>query len=123
MDDPQRPSSRPAAGELAPTDVPRRLVELSTDARAAVLIDDSGEPRAVDGPADPDELAEGARELLRAVDRAAEEPPAELEAQVMGGSVFAVRGARWTLVAVARRSALASLMLYDMRAVLGGLEQ
>jgi hypothetical protein len=123
VEDPQRPSSRPAAGELAPTDVPRRLVELSTDARAAVLIDDSGEPRAVDGPADPDELAEGARELLRAVDRAAEEPPAELEAQVMGGSVFAVRGARWTLVTVARRSALASLMLYDMRAVLGGLEQ
>jgi hypothetical protein len=123
VDDSQRPSSRPAPGELAPADVPKRLVELSTDARAAVLIDASGEASAADGAADPDELTDGARELLRAVDRAADEPPAEVEAQVMGGSVFAVRGPRWTLVTVARRSALASLMLSDMRAVLGGLEQ
>jgi hypothetical protein len=123
VDDPQRSSSRPAAGELAPAEVPKRLVELSNDARAAVLIDATGDASAASGPADADELAEGARELLRAVDRAVDEPPAELEAQVMGGSVFAVRGRRWTLVTVARRSALSSLMLYDMRAVLGGLEQ
>ena len=70
-----------------------------------------------------DELTECAGELMRAVDRAADEPPAELEAQVLGGSVFAVRGDRWTLVTVARRSALSSLMLYDMRALLDGLAQ
>jgi hypothetical protein len=119
--DPQRVSDRPAAGELAPGDVPGRLVELSADARAAVLIDSEGDASAASGAADPDELATYARELLRALDRAADEPPAELEAQVVGGSVFAVRGPRWTLVTVARRSALASLMLYDMRALLGGL--
>jgi hypothetical protein len=123
VDDPQRSSDRPAAGALAPGDVPKRLVELSTDARAAVLIDASGEASAASGPADPDELAEGARELLRAVDRAADEPPAEVEAQVLGGSVFAVRAQGWTLVTVARRSALASLMLYDMRVLLGGLKE
>jgi hypothetical protein len=118
--DPERASNRPAAGELAPEDVPKRLIELSADARAAVLIDAGGDAAAASG-ADAGELADSARELLRAVDRAADEPPAELEAQVVGGSVFAVRGSRWTLVAVARRSALASLMLYDMRALLGGL--
>jgi hypothetical protein len=118
--DPERASNRPAAGELAPEDVPKRLIELSADARAAVLIDAGGDAAAASG-ADAGELADCARELLRAVDRAADEPPAELEAQVVGGSVFAVRGSRWTLVAVARRSALASLMLYDMRALLGGL--
>ena len=120
MGDPERASNRPAAGELAPEDVPKRLIELSADARAAVLIDAGGDAAAASG-ADAGELADCARELLRAVDRAADEPPAELEAQVVGGSVFAVRGSRWTLVAVARRSALASLMLYDMRALLGGL--
>ena len=121
MDEPPR-TSRPAPGALAPPEVAERLVELSSDTRAAVLLDGSGAPASANGPADPDELAEGARELLRAVDRAADEPPAELEAQVLGGSVFAVRGSDWTLVAVARRSALSSLMRYDMRAVLSGLE-
>jgi len=115
VEQPQRPSD---PGALA-----QRLVEVSTDARAAVLLDASGEPAVAGGPAREQELVEGARELMRAVDRAAGEPPAELEAQVLGGSIFAVRGARWTLVAIARRSALASLMLYDMRALLGGLEQ
>jgi hypothetical protein len=108
--------------EMPFADVPGRLVELSADARAAVLIDASGEARAASGAADPDELAECARELVRAVDRAAEEPPAELEAQVAGGSVFAVRQGDLTLVAVARRSALSSLMLYDMRGLLSGTE-
>jgi hypothetical protein len=114
VEQPQRPSD-PAA-------VPQRLVELSTDARAAVLLDASGEPAVAGSDTREQELVEGARELMRAVDRAADEPPAEVEAQVVGGSIFAVRGPRWTLVAVARRSALASLMLYDMRALLGGLE-
>ena len=35
------------------------------------------------------------------------------------GAVFASRTPRWTLAVVARRGALASLMLYDLRAVLG----
>jgi hypothetical protein len=113
VDDPQR--------ELPLADVPQRLVELSADARAAVLIDPSGEARGASGAADPDEFADCARELLRAVDRAATEPPAELEAQVSGGSVFAVRSEAGTLVTVARRSALASLMLYDMRTLLNGV--
>jgi hypothetical protein len=106
----------------APADVPDRLVALNPDARAAVLLDGTGE---LAGSSDPDRaeaLAEAARELWRAVDRSTTEPPYELEAQVAGGAVFALRKVGWTLVTVARRSALPSLMLYDLRAVLGELE-
>ena len=39
-----------------------------------------------------------------------------------GGAVFASRTPRWTLAVVARRAALSSLMLCDLRAVLGELE-
>ena len=39
-----------------------------------------------------------------------------------GGAVFASRTPRWTLAVVARRAALSSLMLWDLRAVLGELE-
>ena len=39
-----------------------------------------------------------------------------------GGAVFASRTPRWTLAAVAKRGALSSLMLYDLRALLGELE-
>ena len=42
--------------------------------------------------------------------------------QIPGGAVFASRTPRWTLAAVASRGALSSLMLYDLRAVLGELE-
>ncbi len=107
-----------------PARVPARLCELNPDVRAAVLLSEEGELAGC-SEADPGrsrELAEAAQELLRALDRAAGEPaPAELEAQVLGGSVYAVRRPPWTLLAVARRSALSSLMLYDVRAVLGEL--
>jgi hypothetical protein len=111
--------------DLTPADVPARLCGLAADARAAVLLDERGE--AV-GCSDPDEdraseLAGLARELLGAVDAAAaDERPEEVEAQVTGGALYAVRRSRWTLVAVTRRSALSSLMRYDLRAVLAELE-
>ena len=38
------------------------------------------------------------------------------------GTVFASRTPQWTLAVVARRTALSSLMLMDLRAVLGELE-
>jgi hypothetical protein len=45
-----------------------------------------------------------------------------VEVQIPGGAVFASRTPRWTLAAVAKRGALSSLLLYDLRAVLGELE-
>jgi hypothetical protein len=72
------------------------------------------------------DLARLARELLEAVDRAHRDipggPPEQVEAQVDGGAVYASRTPRWTLAVVARRNALSSLMLMDLRAVLGELE-
>ena len=50
-------------------------------------------------------------------------PPEQVEVQVDGGTcVYASRTPRWTLAVVARRNALSSLMLMDLRAVLGELE-
>jgi hypothetical protein len=122
VDDAQRPSDGWAAGKVAPEEASGRLCDLSADARAAVLLDGEGELVGSSDPEREDDLAEAARDLLRAVDRAAPEPPTEVEAQVLGGAVFAVRRPEWTLVAVARRSALSSLMLYDLRAMLARVE-
>jgi len=102
-----------------------RLCELNADARAAVLLDAAG---ALASCTDPDraraeKMAELARELFVAVDSASLAEPAEqVEVQVPGGAVFASRTPRWTLAVVARRAALSSLILYDLRAVLGELE-
>ena len=117
------------AGTLTPERTARRLCELSADARAAVLLDAAGvaggRPRGARRSA-PGSSAELARELFEAVDRAHRDmpggPPEQVEAQVEGGTVYASRTPRWTLAVVARRTALSSLMLMDLRAVLGELE-
>ena len=64
------------------------------------------------------ELAELARSLFDAVDRAYRDipggPPEQVEAQVEGrGRLRLAPG--WTLAVVARRAALSSLMLMDLR--------
>jgi Roadblock/LC7 domain-containing protein len=116
------------AGTLTPERTAERLCELSADARAAVLLDAAGSLAGAHGVLDEDsgELAELARELFEAVDRAHRDipggPPEQVEAQVDGGTVYASRTPRWTLVVVGRRAALSSLMLMDLRAVLGELE-
>jgi hypothetical protein len=116
------------ADTLTPERAAERLRGLSADVRAAVLLDAAG---SLAGTSDDDldrgpALGELARRLFEEVDRATRdwdaEPPEQVEVQVPGGAVFASRTPRWTLVAVARRGALSSLMLYDLRAVLGELE-
>jgi hypothetical protein len=117
------------AGTLTPERTARRLCELSADARAAVLLDAAGAPAGSHGiaPERSGELAEHARELFEAVDRAHRDlpggPTEQVEAQVEGGTVYASRTPRWTLAVVARRAALSSLMLMDLRAVLSELEE
>jgi hypothetical protein len=116
------------AGTLTPERTAKRLCELSADARAAVLLDAAGSPASVHGvPAGrAQELSELARELFEQVDRAHRDiaggPPEQVEAQIDGGTVYASRTPQWTLAVVARRAALSSLMLMDLRAVLGELE-
>jgi hypothetical protein len=116
------------ADTLTPGRAAERLRGLSADVRAAVLLDAAG---SLAGASDDDhdhgrELAELARRLFEEVDRATRdweaEPPEQVEVQIPGGAVFASRTPRWTLAAVARRGALSSLLLYDLRAVLGELE-
>ncbi len=116
------------AETLTPDAAPARLLELSSDARSAVLLDAAGAPAAWT-EADSEQgraLAELARELFETVDRATRDwdpdPPEQIEVQVQSGAVFASRTPRWTLAVVARRAALSSLMLMDLRAVLGELE-
>jgi hypothetical protein len=116
------------ADTLTPERAAERLRGLSADVRAAVLLDAAG---SLTGASDDDhdhgrELGELARRLFDEVDRATRdwdtEPPEQVEVQIPGGAVFASRTPRWTLVAVARRGALSSLVLYDLHAVLGELE-
>jgi hypothetical protein len=113
------------AEPLTPPRVAERVCELAPDARAAVLLDASG-ALAGSSEEDPERssaLAELTGELLEAVDAAAPAaPPAQVEALVERGAVYVVRTPEWTLAAVARRSALSSLMFYDLRAVLAELE-
>jgi predicted regulator of Ras-like GTPase activity (Roadblock/LC7/MglB family) len=116
------------ADTLTPERAAESLRELSADVRAAVLLDAAGSLVGASGEADGDARALGelARRLFEEVDRATRdwdtEPPEQVEVQVPGGAVFGSRTPRWTLVAVAKRGALSSLMLYDLRAVLGELE-
>ena len=116
------------ADTLTPERAAERLCELSADVRAAVLLDAAGSLASAcdEAGGQPRALGELARRLFDEVDRATRdwetEPPEQVEVQVPGGAVFASRTPRWTLAAVAKRGALASLMLHDLRAVLGELE-
>ena len=110
--------------ERAPQAAAERLCRLSEDARAAVVLDASGQlAGASDGSSEQAAaLGEAARALVEAVDAAAGGPPEQVEAHVDGGSVYVVRHGGYTLAAVAPRTALSSLMFYDARAVLDGFE-
>ena len=106
----------------------RRLCELSADARAAVLLDAAGAPAGFHGVTGDrsGDLAQLARTMFETVDRAHRDmpggPPEQVEIQVDGGTVYGSRTPHWMLAVVARRAALSSLMLMDLRAVLGELE-
>ena len=116
------------AGTLTPERTARRLCELSSDARAAVLLDAAGAPAGFHGATRDrsGDLAQLARTLFDAVDRAHRDmpggPPEQVEIQIDGGAVYGSRTPHWMLAVVARRAALSSLMLMDLRAVLGELE-
>ncbi len=97
---------------------------MSADVRAAVLLDPAG---ALIAASEEDDsrarrLGELARELVVASDAAADRPTEQIEAQVEGGAVFAVRSPRHVLACVVRRLALPSLILYDLRQTLLELE-
>jgi hypothetical protein len=90
---------------------------LSTDIRACLLLDADARLVAVDAghEQDGEALTELAQELL---DRAGAN---QVEVSTGAGIVYALREGEWTLVVVAGRFALSSLVLFDMRKVLEGL--
>ena len=94
------------------------LGELSTDIRAAVIVDSRGDIAAVTG--DDRERGEKMRTLaLELLDAGASAADGSDQVEVVTGegSVFAVRGDAWTVAVVAGRQPLASLMFYDLRNV------
>jgi hypothetical protein len=98
------------------------LGELSTDITAGVVVDSQGDVAAVTG----DDRKRGlkmrtlALELLDAA-AATGEGIDQAEVVTTEGSVFAVRGERWTVAVVSGRQPLASLMFYDLRNVVRDL--
>jgi hypothetical protein len=102
------------------------LAELSTDIRAAVLLDQGGRTAAhsVASDASAERLRELTLELFERAEKTESGGRAvtEVEVSTGGGSVYAVRSPRWTIAVVSGRFALSSLMLYDLRSVLSDLE-
>src|SRR4051794_37832796 len=98
------------------------LGELSTDIRAAVIVDATGDLAAVTGG--DEERGQKMRALaIELLDEAAAagEGVDQVEVVTAEGSVFAVRGESWTVAVVAGRQPLASLMFYDLRNVVRDL--
>lgn len=100
------------------------LGELSTDIRAAALLDDDGRLAAHTGvdAAESERFRELVGDLFdQAAQAAPGDAPDQLEVALPEGSVFAVRERGYTAAVVTGRYALSSLMFYDLRMVLADL--
>jgi hypothetical protein len=109
----RRPGGDPAEAAVA------RLGEMSPDLRGCAVLDADGRALAASG--DPERWAAAGSALLAAADAAGKEPAGHVHVATEDGEAFAVRHAGLAMVAVAERFALASLMIFDMRAVLRDL--
>lgn len=95
------------------------LTEMSPDLRAAAILD--GDNKVLAAPGEPQRWAEDAANLFRVADDAEAEAVEQVHVATEQGEVFALRHAGLAAVAVTDRFALASLMLFDMRAALRDL--
>jgi hypothetical protein len=107
------PTEPDAAAALA------RLREMSADLRGAAILDSHGAALAATG--DPEAWGAAGRELLEAADAAGAGPATRVHVATEDGEAFALRSGGLAVVAVAERFTLASLMLFDMRAILRDL--
>lgn len=96
-----------------------RMQEMSADLRGCAILAPGGEALAATG--DPARWAAAAADLLEAADSARGEPAEHVHVATEGGEAFAVRNGGLTMVVVAERFTLASLMVFDMRTVLRDL--
>jgi predicted regulator of Ras-like GTPase activity (Roadblock/LC7/MglB family) len=95
------------------------LSEMSPDLRGAAILGADGAVLAASN--DPDRWREDGATLLAVADRSAEEPVEQIHIGTEQGEVFALRHAGLAAIAVTERFALASLLLFDMRALLRDL--
>ena len=95
------------------------LEETSPQLRGCAILTESGEVLAASG--DPDGWGAAGRELLAAADDARSEHVAHAHVATGEGEAFCVREADLVAVGVTERFVLASLMIFDMRAVLRDL--
>src|SRR5436190_1796727 len=107
----------PGGGEAATAIA--RMREMSADLRGCAILGADGRVLAATG--DRDRWGAAAAELLDAADSARGEPVARAHVATADGEAFALREGGLAMVAVANRFTLASLMLFDMRAVLRDL--
>jgi hypothetical protein len=106
------------SGEAAQAAV-ARLTEMSPDLHGCAVLDAEGRALAASG--DPESWAGAGAALLAAADAAGDEPASHVHVATEDGEAFAVRHEGLAMVAVAERFTLASLMIFDMRAVLRDL--
>lgn len=107
-----------------PAEAVEFLDGVGTGIRASVVLDERQQVAASsngDGPAGR-QMGELALDLFDRVDGAAGREVPQLEVSTPGGAVFAVRGRRWSVVVVAERLALSSLMLFDLHRLVLDLE-
>jgi predicted regulator of Ras-like GTPase activity (Roadblock/LC7/MglB family) len=109
----QAPSQEAAEQALA------YLAEMSPDVRGGAILAGDGSPLAASG--EGDRWAEVTAELLAAADRAEGQPLEQIHVATEQGEVFALRAEGLTALVVTERFVLASLMVFDMRAVLRDL--
>ena len=102
------------------------LGELSTDIRAAAVVDAAGAVVAQSGfdEGNSDQVRELVGDLFERATEAAGDggPPTQVEVALPDGAVFVVRERGWTVAVVAGRFALSSLMFYDLRMVIRDLD-
>lgn len=97
------------------------LVEISPEMRGCAILDSDYKVLAATGDAPSWEGP--ARELAEAADAAGDEPAAHVHVSTADGDVFMVRGEELMAIAVTERLALASLVLFDLRAALRDLAE
>ena len=103
----------------------RYLLELSTDIRAALLLDVDGKLVAAAPESVGERMAVLAGELTGEAGEhfGADGEPVEVDAVCEGGVVFLIRSEEGSMVCVTTRSVLPGLIFYDMHAVLADLDR
>ncbi len=97
------------------------LTEMSPDLRGGAILAADGAVLAASDR--PERWRDDAATLLEVADGAGGEPIEQAHVATEQGEVFAVRYAGMTAIAVTDRFALASLLFFDMRAVLRDLSE